>query len=73
MPRQPKRSKIPETYLCAHCVRRLVVGNYSVTVPKDTPPEGVHRVTEPTMPPFTLTCTCGHYTVVSPWRSENHP
>lgn len=72
MARQPKRPEVPETYLCAYCVRRLLVDNYSVALPKDVPPERVHQVTEPMMPAFTLGCTCGHYTVVSPWREQNH-
>lgn len=72
MPRQPKGPRVPEMYRCGNpaCERNLLVSGYKARVPEGTAPERVHRVQESGMPPFTLMCTCGHYTVVSEWRDS---
>ena len=62
--------EVPEMYRCANWQRALRVqgrGGYSVDGPMpDTPQDRIHRVNAPSLPPFTLACTCGHFTVVSP-------
>jgi hypothetical protein len=60
--------RVPEMYRCANpgCGRALVTASYAGGPLSATAPERIHRVTEPILPAFSLICTCGHYTVVSP-------
>lgn len=62
--------RVPEMYRCRNpaCERNVLVSGYLATVPKGTAPGRVHSVEESGVLPFTLMCSCGHYTVVSPWR-----
>jgi len=73
MARQPKGPRGPEMYRCAtpQCGRNLVVSQYMAGLQEDTQPDRIHRMAESGMVGFTLSRTCGHYTVVSPWREAS--
>ncbi len=57
------RTKIsPDYYSCGNCKRDLKVSEYRTS---QTPDVDVHIHYSPSLYPFTLMCTCGHYTVVT--------
>lgn len=66
------KERVPTTFDCANptCGRRLELSKYRTEIyqpPAAAEEEGrVHRVTTPIYWPFTLFCTCGHYTVAEP-------
>jgi len=64
--------KVPEHYECANpsCRRTLQTRYYMMDRVGNAVPEEVHQVFAPNLPLFTLMCTCGHYTVVKPWREN---
>jgi hypothetical protein len=66
---KPKRPKNPDAYKCANCRRTLVLSGYSGSPLADTPDERIHRITDPSLPGFSLHCTCDHYTIVA----HRHP
>jgi hypothetical protein len=58
-----------DSYQCANpaCRRWLGIKLYLDSGPEaDVPPERVHRITDPRLPPIVLFCTCGHFTVNGP-------
>ena len=64
----PER-RVPVVYGCANreCGRRLVVASHLADRPAGFPADRVHLVADTTVLPFTMQCSCGHYTVVSSW------
>jgi hypothetical protein len=69
--RGPKPGHVRDMYECANpgCNRRLETEKYSVSVPSSgVAADRIHPVLEPSLPAFTLLCTCGHFTVVTPAR-----
>ncbi len=61
-------SRVPSVYLCANpaCGRRLETSRYLAELPVDAVADRVLSVWEPNLPAFTILCTCGCFTVVSP-------
>jgi hypothetical protein len=58
----PRRPKIPENIHCENCGKLMLAESYSAQPLPDTPAERIHRIWEPSLPPRTVLCTCGHYT-----------
>jgi hypothetical protein len=63
----------PQTaqYKCANpaCPRWLGVKDYLESHPgPEVPAEEIHNVVDTSVPPITLLCSCGHYTVV--WNQK---
>ncbi len=76
MARQSKKPRIPEYYRCRNpqCTRTsalLVEGYRAQQIPPNTPEERIHRVVESGVYDFTILCSCGHFTQVTPWRNES--
>ncbi len=61
---------VPNYYTCGNCKRDLKVRDYQTSQTPDMELErdSIHIHFSPNMYPFTLMCTCGHYTVVTDVR-----
>jgi len=57
------KRKIPEFVICASCKRRLDPSRYQEHPGDDTPQENITVIIDPNLPRFSMSCTCGHYTV----------
>lgn len=62
----------PDFYACGNCKRDLKVSEYRTRQTPDVESEedDVHIHYSPNYYPFTLMCTCGHYTVVTDVRQN---
>ena len=75
-----KRPTNPVSYKCANpkCTRTLIVSSYSPSYPSaDTPDERVHRISDSSIPGFSMLCTCGNFTIVAarhpPYGDQTDP
>ena len=55
---------------CAACGRRLNTAGYQVAPGENVPKEQITRSYTPGQAMFYVRCTCGHYTVSSPFSKD---
>ena len=55
---------------CSACGRRLDTAGYQVAPGENVPKEQVTRSYNPGQAMFYVRCTCGHYTVSSPFSKD---
>ena len=61
---------VPLAVVCAACGRRLDIAGYQLAPSENVPKEQITRHYNPTQALFYVRCTCGHYTVSSPFARD---
>ena len=61
---EERSDKVPTVVECGNCFRALEVEKYEETLDEDVPDDKIHRRSTEG-PPFTVLCTCGHFTSFS--------
>ncbi len=62
--------KVSFSVNCAKCDRRLDTEGYQAAPGGDAPKSQITRHYNPAQPFFSVRCTCGHYTVSSPFLRD---
>lgn len=66
-----RKSGTPKTFKCANCGTDRKMTSHQGSPPPDHEPEKVHRRHAASLTrEISLTCTCGHYTIYTPFSSE---
>jgi hypothetical protein len=61
---------VPPAVDCAGCGRRLDTAGYQLAPGENVPKEQITRQYNPGQAMFYVRCTCGHYTVSSPFSKD---
>jgi hypothetical protein len=61
---------VPFSVDCAKCGRRLDTKGYQAAPSEVTPKDQITRYYDPAHPHFSVICSCGHYTVSSPFLRD---
>jgi hypothetical protein len=61
---------IPLAVDCAACGRRLDTAGYQLAPGENVPKDQITRHYNPAQAMFYVRCTCGHYTVSSPFSKD---